>query len=91
VGDGTGLAEALLQFERFRVLGVHEPPAEVVIELGEVRAGGAVRDGTLTTAEVCDLFDRDLVDGVVFLDFTCGTTPGRGHDEERLVRVSRRS
>jgi hypothetical protein len=23
---------------------------------------------------------------VVFLDSMCGTTPGRGHDEERLVR-----
>jgi hypothetical protein len=58
----------------------------VVIELGEVRARGRDRNGTLTTAEVCDLFDRDLVDAVVFSTSTCGTTPGRGHDEERRVR-----
>jgi hypothetical protein len=32
VGDGTGLAGALLQLEGFRVLGVHETLAEVVIE-----------------------------------------------------------
>jgi transposase len=33
VGDGTGLAEALLGLEGFRVLRVHEIPVEVVIEI----------------------------------------------------------
>jgi transposase len=33
VGDGTGLAEALLGLDGFRVLRVHEMPVEVVIEI----------------------------------------------------------
>jgi zinc-finger of transposase IS204/IS1001/IS1096/IS1165 len=33
VSDGTGLAEALLGLEGFRVLAVHETPAEVVVEI----------------------------------------------------------
>jgi len=33
VGDGTGLAEALLGLEGFRVLRVHETPVEVAIEI----------------------------------------------------------
>jgi hypothetical protein len=85
VGDGTGLAEALLQLEGFRVLSVHETLAEVVIELGEVRAGayGTERSRRPRSA-ICSIETSSM--RWCSSTSTCGTTPGRGHDEERLVR-----